>query len=379
MNNDKKVMRDIEVEDVKRLLHGRWLGALQALAPSLGPAIDKVGRHVECPVHGGKSQDGYRLFKDADRTGGGCCNSCGFFPDGIANLGFVNGWDFETTLYELATYLGLITTAGERAQPVTTPIPVKVEDLAKKARLSQLFRDRLRAAWREAIPLDHKDAEIARLYLARRGLNLWSLDVLRFHPKLPYSDNDGSLVGFFPAIIAMVADAKGVPVTLHRIYLAKDGRKAPVENAKKTMAYPDDRTLTGGAIHLAKPGEILALAEGIETALAVMEATEIPTWATVNAGLMEKIILPEGVKRVLVFADKDRSERGKVAARTLVTRLWEEGRMAGTLMPHLEIPEDKKGVDWLDVLVRCGKTAFPDIDRAVDYISNINKRRSNAA
>jgi putative DNA primase/helicase len=54
----------MEAKEVKAAAHGRWGGILSALAPQLQPALDRVGHHVSCPVHGGK--DGYRVFNDVD-------------------------------------------------------------------------------------------------------------------------------------------------------------------------------------------------------------------------------------------------------------------------------------------------------------------------
>jgi len=76
--------KHIEAREVRELAAGRWLDLLGALAPELTPALDRVGRHVPCPVHGGA--DGFRLFRDVKQTGGGICNTCGTFPDGFALL-----------------------------------------------------------------------------------------------------------------------------------------------------------------------------------------------------------------------------------------------------------------------------------------------------
>jgi putative DNA primase/helicase len=108
----------------------------------------------------------------------------------------------------------------------------------------------------------------------------------------------------------------------------------------------------------------LAVTEGIETALAVIEATGLPTWATGNAHLLETFVPPPGVRQVLVFADKDRPSRqhpsghGQEAARGLVTRLWAMGIRAGAIAPGLDIPDGKKGVDWLDVFNRLARQGF---------------------
>ena len=98
------------------------------------------------------------------------------------------------------------------------------------------------------------------------------------------------------------------------------------------------------------------MAEGIETALAVTEMTGIPCWATVTAGLMAEFVPPPGIKRVTIFADKDSpskfhpSGHGQEAAKALAERLWKCGIQAGVELPPGDIPEGRKGIDWLDVL-----------------------------
>ena len=66
--------------------------ALATLAPELMPAIAKIGRHVPCPLPGHEnSKDGFRLFPDFHTSGGCCCNSCGFYPNGTMLLAKLKG------------------------------------------------------------------------------------------------------------------------------------------------------------------------------------------------------------------------------------------------------------------------------------------------
>ncbi|MDP4028270.1 MAG: toprim domain-containing protein [Gallionella sp.] len=225
-------------------------------------------------------------------------------------------------------------------------------------------REHLNRTWRESLPLTRPEAEPARLYLARRGLSVCVPESLRFHPALGYYA-DNHLVARYPAIVGQVTGQGGEAVTLHRTYLTASGHKAPVDAPKKLMRHPSARQLTGGAIRLVQPGSRLAVTEGIETALAIIEATGLPTWATGNAHLLETFVPPLGVSQVLVFADKDRPSRqhpsghGQEAARGLVTRLWAMGIRAGAIAPTIDIPDGRKGVDWLDVLNLVGKSGFP--------------------
>ena len=148
--------------------------------------------------------------------------------------------------------------------------------------------------------------------------------MVRFHPALGYwqhNDHDeAELIGRFPAMVALVTGADGMPVTVHRTYLTADGRKAPVAEPKKLMGYPGHR-LVGGAIRLSAPGPVLGVAEGIETALAVHLRTGMPVWSAVSAGLLARLEPPAGTSLVVIWADRDRSGAGEAAALTLRERL----------------------------------------------------------
>ena len=63
--------------------------------------------------------------------------------------------------------------------------------------------------------------------------------------------------------------------------------------------------MTGSAIHFGMPHDVLCVAEGIETALSVQVATGYPCWAAVSAQGLQDVLIPEGVKTVLIFADKE--------------------------------------------------------------------------
>lgn len=348
-----------KAEEIRPMARGRWGAILGALAPQLQPAIGQGGRrHVPCPVHGGK--DGFRVFKDVEETGASVCNTCGRHSDGFATLMWVNAWAFPAALKAVADYLQ----AGryEVRPMVRPPMTAKV-----KPKDNEKARQALNRAWGESIAIQERDAEPARLYLARRGLSLRPPEALRFHPSLAYYDGD-QRIGEFPALIAMVSGLEGNPVTIHRTYLTADGQKAPVASPRKLMRFPDDRRILGGAIRLTGgDGPVLAVAEGLETALAVQEGTELLVWSAVNAPLLENLVPPKGTRRVLVFADKDRPTRqhpkghGQEAARQLVQRLWGMGIKASAIVPAGEIPPGQKSLDWLDVLKRDGKAGFPSL------------------
>jgi phage/plasmid primase-like uncharacterized protein len=129
---------------------------------------------------------------------------------------------------------------------------------------------------------------------------------------------------------------------LHLTLLEPDGR------GRRTKKLAKGSRPKGGAIQLypLEAGTPLALAEGIETALAVREVTGWPVWATIAAPFMKEVVVPNEVKEVLIAADHDKA--GVESARALARRLLREGREVRLAVP----PEE--GDDWLDVLVKSG-------------------------
>ena len=187
---------------MRALAVGRWLDVLAALAPALAPALDRPGRHVPCPVHGGT--DGFRLFRDVDQTGGGVCNTCGTFPDGFALLKWVNGWSFPETLRAVAHALGLSADRATWRTWACSPRPRPPE------RDRESVIEALNRVWEHSLdPTDRRAAPL-RLYLTRRGLSGVKLDgdVIRFHPALGYWSRNHhgelELVGRYPAMVALV-------------------------------------------------------------------------------------------------------------------------------------------------------------------------------
>lgn len=90
------------------------------------------------------------------------------------------------------------------------------------------------------------------------------------------------------------------------------------------MSLPEGQSLNGCAIRLGPVKGLIGVAEGIETALSVRAATGLTCWSTVSAYGMSVFEPPEGVKIVLIWADKDRSETGAKAAKALMRRLAEK-------------------------------------------------------
>ncbi len=125
---------------------------------------------------------------------------------------------------------------------------------------------------------------------------------------------------------------------IHRTFLTLDGtKKAPVSQNKMMLGK-----CAGGAVRLAAVADKLALAEGIETALSVLQATGIPTWATLSTSGLKAVILPDEVREVIICADGD--EAGEQAAQDAAQRFLREGR-------EVRMARAPAGMDFNDLLV----------------------------
>ena len=195
-------------------------------------------------------------------------------------------------------------------------------------------KDRIALAkriWSECRPV--ADTPVER-YLASRGITMEPPPTIRFHPGLMHSPT-GLLI---PAMVAAVTVCPGDEiVAIHRIFLKADGTgKAPITQ-NKMMLGP----CKGGAVRLAISGDELILAEGLETAMSVLQALGRPTWATLSTSGLKAVRLPPEVRKLIIAADGD--QPGEDAAMTAGKRFLGEGR-------KVAIARAPVGMDFNDLL-----------------------------
>lgn len=166
---------------------------------------------------------------------------------------------------------------------------------------------------------------------------------------LPYYANGDELT-FTAAMVAEIAQLDGTVAGVHVTYLRPDGSgKADVPSPKKMHGAKK-----GGAVRLTPAGPVLAVTEGIETALSILEARpDLAVWAALDAGNMKASLdLPAEVRKVLVCADNDASGAGLNAAEAAADRWLAEGREVAIALPP------RPGTDFNDVLLKDGAAAI---------------------
>ena len=328
------------IEAVKQRAHGRWSEILA------GEGVDErilKHRNGPCPLCGGTDR-----FQYTDKFGEGNyhCRQCG--PGGgFKLLQAINGVDFNTVLRNVERALGVL----PASVPANTPAHTGEPSADRMRKLVQRI-------WGEARPVTAGD-EVDR-YLGGRGLALPVYPaVLRFHPALGYYEKDGAgksrKCAEYPAMLACIQGADGHAVTLHRTYL-KDGAKLKAADAKKVLSAG----INGAAVRLFEPTHELAVCEGIETGIALHLATAKPVWAGISAGNLEKLWLPDSVRKVCIYADNDADGdfAGQCFGFALARRLKRENKTASSRQVQVFVPR-QAGADWADVWCQRRKAKAP--------------------
>ncbi len=191
--------------------------------------------------------------------------------------------------------------------------------------------------WRRCVPAP---GTLVETYLHARGITIPIPPSLRYFAAAKHKPTGLIL----PAMVAGVQGPDGRVVAVHRTFLSRNGTaKASVSEPRMSLG-----PVAGGAVHLAKVNGRLAVSEGIETGLSVLQATGIPTWAALSAPNMANVILPPDIRDVILGPDGD--EAGATHARQAARRLVDEGRT-------VRIAPASKGQDFNDMLQAEARTA----------------------
>ena len=203
-------------------------------------------------------------------------------------IGLNRGLDFRATLAEARVILSLPVMS---IRPTDPPAPSGSSEAAR----------RLFAASKSI------RGTLAERYLRGRGLVLLAeISALRFHPRCFYRAPSGRQI--WPAMIAAVTDLDGAITGVHRTWLDPSGGKAPVDQPRRAMGH-----LLGNAVRFGVACDVLAAAEGIETALALKTVLPtLPVVAALSAAHLAALNLPSSLCRLYVASDNDAAGRRAV-------------------------------------------------------------------
>jgi len=275
-------------------------------------------RWGRCPFHPDRTPS----FKADDRRGRFKCFGCGAAGDAIDFLARIERLDTAAAIRRLRELVGGAppepkARAARVAREVATAVQDAVQAEVKRAAAQQFFRE-------GGTIVDGPPW----VYLTRyRGLTRWDRDRLRYHPACGFGWIETPPFGFrrtAPAIIAPVnCHRTGHVVGVWRIRLTPTG---------ELVARLGLGDVKGNASRLFPArGDELAVAEGVEDALAYAQMTGRPTWSALSAGNMADLVLPARFARVTVLQDNDPPDHsgrraGPDAAQALAHRLLAEGR-----------------------------------------------------
>jgi phage/plasmid primase-like uncharacterized protein len=219
------------------------------------------------------------------------------------------------------SYRAIIASLGDCSRrttfglPAGLPKPAAALDDAKRTEYAQHI-------WREARPAA---GTLVETYLGVRGVIMPIPSSLRFHTSLKHPSGVD-----LPAMVAAVQNADGAIVAIHRTFLKTDGSGKASVSPDKMMLGP----CAGGAVRLAKPAAVIAIAEGIETALSIAQACpHLAVWAALSTAGVRALQLPELVREVIICADNDPDGTGERAAEAAAVRFVNEGRKVRIAIP----------------------------------------------
>ena len=223
--------------------------------------------------------------------------------------------------------------ASWTAKPATTPAsgtakPVEMTDAERATKVADIVRQ-----------TESPNGTPAHAYLLGRGITIQPPDCIRFRRNA---------FGSYGAMVALATDAAGEVLAIQQVYLTAEGKKAPLNPVKRT-----NKAVEGWAERSAVrlPGrEPLVLCEGVETALAIWQATGQEVWACLGIANIARAPVPN---KATVIIARDGDAPGSKAEGQIL-------RTASSLMARgftVLMATPPEGEDFNDILMRASEDA----------------------
>lgn len=178
---------------------------------------------------------------------------------------------------------------------------------------------------------------------------------IHFHPGIKHGA-DGQTYPCMVCKFSKCGEINQDTVGVHVTFLKPDGDgtahvvdRAGKDVSSKRMFSVKEGALTGAAIWIGEPEDVLLISEGIENGIAGYIATGLPVAACGSNTLMKSVIVPADTRRVIILLDPD--DAGRKAASELAQRLYSNRIDVLIAVPHVNIssgPPDKQP-DFNDV------------------------------
>lgn len=267
------------------------------------------------------------------RSGAGWIARCPAHDDRNPSLSIAEGKDgrlllkcFRGCTFEevIAALDRLAPGSGAPFRPAPSP---RHSDVA-----TPVTRQLIRKIWARATPAA---GTLVETYLRARAIAGPPPASLRFEARLRHLS--GAVA---PAMVAAIQDRDGRLIGVHRTWLHPNGRgKAALDPPRAMLG-----SARGGAVRLVSGTGRLIVAEGIETALSLLDhEPDARIWAALSSAGLAQLNLPQPAGGLLIAADGDQT--GRAAAESLANRALD----AGWRVQILTAPD---GEDWNDVLRR---------------------------
>jgi hypothetical protein len=212
--------------------------------------------------------------------------------------------------------------AALRARGLLSGHPAPAQAVPAVEQVQRQDKDAL-AIWSAGKPAA---GTVVETYLRRRGITIPTPTSIRCR------SND-----LKPTMIVAVRGSDGQVIAVQRTFLTRDGHKAPIARPRITTGE-----LFDGAAQLGGPVNVLGLAEGVEDALAATQLSGVACWASLGAGRMHRVAVPDAVRELHIFGDYD--EPGQRAADRTADHHVAAGRSVILRFP----PQGFK--DWASVI-----------------------------
>lgn len=230
---------------------------------------------------------------------------------------YLTGLPYAQAGFRLAEELG----GKSRYQAIATAKP---DDAEKPCRLDDSKnRDYALKLWNASFPAENT---VIQKYLHSRGITATIPPDIRLLPGNRHRPSGR----VYPVMLAAIRRWPSRDlVAVHRTWLLPDGSsKAPLE-PEKMMLGP----ASGGAVQLSAPAQKMVIAEGLETALSVMQEAGLSVWAGLSTSGMTGLVLPEFPLGEEIIIAGDNDPAGRKAAMQAAENWTTEGREVRLAFP----------------------------------------------